>query len=733
MTNQGTTMRVFEGRGLGNYWAVVILAGLAVASVADAASYSSARSGTWSATGAGSPWSTTNAVVTVAPGQAQQIISITSNSLRQVRLVLAGQDLPGWVVGDRLNVAGASAFYAGVNSAPHTYYTVGAVSTVLVPGATVLDLAGTSGVFPYGGPVGAAAATRFDTATINGGHAVTVTSNASVGSMSANSYFDLTIFGSLTVNSGVDFTVRGGTNLAGGLSLSPGSTLEFDLPSGASGLFTRLVSNATTVSAMGAPGSPVTIKSSNPAVRAQGFSSFTFAQSLIFHYVNFVNLNVALDIDGREPYVEVSNSQFQSCQSPIMMNGVMPSSSVFLLKSTIFSNTVNSNFSAILFAGTDPLTNGGQRVIDACSFDKPFLFGAPTGGGANNFSITRSFFQTGLLTEGKGAWASYDQNVCVQDAQNQVFTLLGPVTNSIFVTDNVLNFDPNLIVINNNSPPSNVISGNLYQANCLANGGAFCFVENLTVTTPVTATVTNNLMLPNINPKAPGASSTLFTFVIGSPQATTKFSAVIDHNTSAVDSGMGFLGMVYAGDEETDVTPGEITSLRSNLGYAFKTPTSQTARNVFLATSGTVVTPNLVGPVSSPPSSTKLNAGYNGGFNLTPSSPQANTTKRGYVTGGSVLFAPGSVPIADTTDVDQDPALVDNTRDISTAYVKFFKGTTTGTPQGDWRASLAALQADPTQTQALINWIRAGWTPTNSAFKGTAHDGTTIGAAQMPQ
>ena len=44
-------------------------------------------------------------------------------------------------------------------------------------------------------------------------------------------------------------------------------------------------------------------------------------------------------------------------------------------------------------------------------------------------------------------------------------------------------------------------------------------------------------------------------------------------------------------------------------------------------------------------------------------------------------------------------------------------------------ASISCVACSP--TKALINWIRRGYTPTNNALRGAAHDGTDIGAVQM--
>ena len=528
--------------------------------------------------------------------------------------------------------------------------------------------------------------------------------------------FDLTINGSLVVGNGVDFVVRTGIFLAGNLTLSPGSTFEYDGPVGSS-FYTRVTAGSSVLAA-GNSGERITIKGSNPSTTTQGFLNYGTASSLVFQYVDFINLATAVSVSGAEPNVEVSNSTFQGCKATPFSQGPMTAAANLLFQSNSFTGT-SSTTAAMFNAGpaVSPSASG-QRVIDGCSFDKLVNFNSSgsNNSGANNFSITRSYFNTGISINGPGPWAAFDQNVYVQQPNQGPLISLGPITNSIFVTDAPSVADPNVITIRSISPPVNAVKGCIYQANCLYNNAAFTFAQNLNPTSPITTAMTGNIILPNMNAAWPGASASLFIFVTSNPNV----QASVEHNTCVVDTGRAFVGMVFMGDGSSGASAGQLTSLRSNIAYAFKPSASSSSHNGFVLLDASVTNP-VIDP--------KM-VGYNGGFNLTASARSANTTALGYLSAGTGLFFKANqTPMAESTDVDEDPAFVDRTRDLSTAYTGFFKATTTGTAVGDWRASIAALAADPTRTQSLIDWIKAGWTPTNPDFLGGAHDGGNIGAA----
>src|SRR6185437_5345468 len=86
-----------------------------------------------------------------------------------------------------------------------------------------------------------------------------------------------------------------------------------------------------------------------------------------------------------------------------------------------------------------------------------------------------------------------------------------------------------------------------------------------------------------------------------------------------------------------------------------------------------------------------------------------------------------NTPIADTTDVDADPAFVDNTRGLA-AWDASLGGPGT---IDHALAGLAAVNQTPGTrytTANLLAFVRAGYQPTNPALRNAGHDRADIGA-----
>ena len=83
-------------------------------------------------------------------------------------------------------------------------------------------------------------------------------------------------------------------------------------------------------------------------------------------------------------------------------------------------------------------------------------------------------------------------------------------------------------------------------------------------------------------------------------------------------------------------------------------------------------------------------------------------------------FAPGA------NDINLDPGFVDPTRNFETA------GQILWGADGTIAGTLQALKTDPaTRIPELIQWIKAGFAPTNPALATAAHDGTYSGAVSV--
>lgn len=102
----------------------------------------------------------------------------------------------------------------------------------------------------------------------------------------------------------------------------------------------------------------------------------------------------------------------------------------------------------------------------------------------------------------------------------------------------------------------------------------------------------------------------------------------------------------------------------------------------------------------------------NGGYGL------ATGTSYGY----NAAFSTGT---PGANDVYQNPSFVDPTRNLPNWWLSL-GNTTTGTVLGDIQAAAAALNANPSLVaSSLLPWVRAGYAPTNSAFKAASYSGDT--------
>lgn len=118
------------------------------------------------------------------------------------------------------------------------------------------------------------------------------------------------------------------------------------------------------------------------------------------------------------------------------------------------------------------------------------------------------------------------------------------------------------------------------------------------------------------------------------------------------------------------------------------------------------------------------NADYNWTFNLS-----AGNNQRFYQDndgGGSPLWTAGDA-IAAGVDVHQgigDPQFYDRSRNIQSWTLDRGYGST-------YADGLAAIRANPTRTEDLINYVFEGFRCSNPATRNAAHDGGCVGAANF--
>lgn len=126
---------------------------------------------------------------------------------------------------------------------------------------------------------------------------------------------------------------------------------------------------------------------------------------------------------------------------------------------------------------------------------------------------------------------------------------------------------------------------------------------------------------------------------------------------------------------------------------------------------------------------TGANLDYNGKYNVATGAGNTINGSAGQSLDGyqnlKITASPGA------HDVTGDPQFVDKTRNLATW------GQITQGADGTVAGALAKIAANPaliysaSDGTTLIPWVRAGFTPTNTAYRGTAHDAGDIGAVTM--
>ena len=283
--------------------------------------------------------------------------------------------------------------------------------------------------------------------------------------------------------------------------------------------------------------------------------------------------------------------------------------------------------------------------------------------------------------------------------------------------------------------------GNIFQANIGSTNSAIYLWENSSNTPPTdcSVSITNNIVLRQLNSSLVGSSGTLVDYA--NPSGSTYYNgyihSVINHNTASIDySGSGtFIGMLCLGDDLGSPYPAIVTSFQANIAHAIN---GHGTPSVLIYGIATYVTGNdEVLPAS---------CGYNATFNATASTSNANTTKPGYYFPGTYGFS--TTPLASSTDVtlSADP-FKDSSRDLNTAYTAGWGAgqTTQGSAAANMQAlckpnggsfgstgTMSWLQANPGQIPRIYNAIRNGFAPTNMAlnvtFSGDTNSVTNIGA-----
>lgn len=562
-----------------------------------------------------------------------------------------------------------------------------------------------------------------DTVTIT--HAITVDVNTTVGASTAYNtvpaiYINNT---TLTVASGVTFKVRGDVlHNVGKIVLQPGCTWMWDSSVSGVNYVGRLFnfyqnSGITAGDSTGVDTRRVTITSTGSAngywksingIAAGGVvESTTFGFYLELYRTDFVSLGTSSEYSVMANTTNLSVQKvilydvtFTNCGPPSLKG---PNTATrFEMTSVIISGTLNATYALQIDAGTTIGT--GTRIMTKCVFDKSV---DGPGGAFANFTITYCYFGDGWRNvSGTSNKVTSMSNCFIRQTTDQL-PICGTVSNCYALYDSPVLANPHWFNASLQNGPI-TFDGVIFDFNGTdPNGNMIVFTAGASVTA---LNVYRCIGLPNAAGKSGGALMAL--------DGSGNVSATVEHNTHCC-GGQFVLEMGHL--VPTSVS-GQYASYQSNLAYSTTTPSSTDsfhAVDLDHRNSGSGASTDLI-----------TTADYNGSWKLTAPSATMNatisTTPAGWYTNQQKGYAAKFSYVPGVHDVEANPNFIDSSRNVAKwAQVQYGA-------DGTYAGALAVIKADVyTRLPLLLDYVRKGFAPQNTAFKNAGHDGTDIGAVSV--
>ena len=343
------------------------------------------------------------------------------------------------------------------------------------------------------------------------------------------------------------------------------------------------------------------------------------------------------------------------------------------------------------------ITSGGARLMDGCVF----FVGQPYWGTQGSWTVTHNYFDQNIQgNTGQPGWVSFDGNF-VRVQVNLEVSPGGSMTNSFFLVDGLTQFSGFLA---NRATASTSYSGNIVQATAMTDDtGSRLFMTSEAGSVTRTFTYTNNISLKSDAGDVSSGSILYDADTIG--DSFDKYSDY-RHNTQYIGNAPGMV----CGATGHPVFTHHLLNFKDNIFWS-DTTSGHAGHAIDNGADSGSIQADPVAPA---------NCDYNGTFNVatvaggTWASP--NNFGNGTVYNIPLSAAPG------VHDVSGTPNFVDSTRRLQT-------WSTAQGGAGTVADALARIQANPALTKSsLIPHIRAGFTPTTSAYVNSASDGTNRGA-----
>jgi len=541
-----------------------------------------------------------------------------------------------------------------------------------------------------------------DTVTI-GAHTVTVDVNTIIGT-SPNDATTKAITQSnaaslLVVGLGVTLTVRGNFGMVhdSGLTLRAGSSFIFDNAlSGGSPIYTITNGGFSDYVFEGTTGAHCTFG----AIVGQTCSISGAAwQAVTATFTDFVRVSgLTMTVIGGD--VNLTNCTFTGC-GQLVLPSASNSLSV-ILRNLRFSGGSHASFDLTLSYQTAAIS--GTREMSGCVFEKAITYFS------KSVSVFHNYFGNGIESvSANSSFALFRGNFVKQDGQRnsgngQIFG--SDTQRNYFVVESATG-NPHFIEAQARLGVDVTFEQNVFESqspDLFDVGDVFLFL-NTGVDSGRKVVSRNNIVL-----RAPAGvtSGSLLTLYDANANTRTEWyrnTANVNGTTLPIQPP----AMLSLAEANTG-TAGQVQALKSNLAWA---STAVLAGFIARRLSGNVKDIITAG-----------NADRNWRHNIA-----VGDNQRGYedIPATNTLWTAGDAVAAgvDVNGSEGDPQFFDNTRNIAKWNGARGYGAAT------YAAALTTLQADPTKTVDLIDYVFEGFRVQNAACRNAAHDGAAVGAANF--
>lgn len=534
-----------------------------------------------------------------------------------------------------------------------------------------------------------------DTATIATGHVITVTGAQVIGDSPAigNDVLVVETGADLVIAANASFTLRGDALCEGSGEIisNAGSSFTFDSSLSAAPSTTNYKLQLGDTNGGGAKWTINGSLSARCTVTsnidgAPGYitdGGFTAAGLINAGATDFVRLGTAAipwcttSVTGTSVF-NLTNCTVNTC-GKLSRTFNIGADAEYTIAGTRIINNIDAGGESIVLSTGAPLGAGIRQIVSSV------LSGQLSMLPGEDFTVDDNTI-LGPVSTSAGDWNSFEGNFVMFTSSNPgPMNAAGNMTDCYFYYNNPTEWNPHFVQPLGGGV-NQTFDGLIFDMNCDVNVPAQegdCYTFATPGSGPCTATITNNIAVVGPNNKTVG---TMFTML-----GNANTNVIAEHNTCYAGGQGAAVGETYAGHTNM------VQSFKSNLVF------SLTPNDGYKLYAGA---PSAVSDLAA-----AVDVTHNAGWNLAVGNNGKNYN--------NLLL--GSGTLGDNDLVDVDPQFVDAYRNLRTwSLYKGGNGTDTD--------ALARLQADPALIADLIDYVRDGFVPQNSAYFTAAHDGTTIGA-----